>query len=218
MKFEGVIFDLDGTLLDTIDDISDSMNLVLKKRGFKIHTVEFYKSAVGAGTEKLVIDSLPENVRDEKTIKECLKELKENYSRMWANKTKPYPGIKKLLKDLNQKKIPLSVLSNKDDRFTKEIVKHFFPDVKFEFVFGSREGVPKKPSPEVPLYIAEKTDIPPHKYIFVGDSAFDMLTAKNAGMLPVGVSWGFKNVESLIESGAGYILKEPSELLNFFRK
>ncbi len=218
LKFKAVIFDLDGTLLDTIEDISDSMNLVLEKRGFKTHTIEFYKSAVGAGTEKLVVDSLPESARDEETIKECLKELKENYSRMWANKTKPYPGIEELLKDLNLKRIPLSILSNKDDRFTKEIVKHFFPDVKFEFVFGSREGIPKKPSPEVPLYIAEKTSISPKEYIFVGDSAFDMLTAKNAGMFPVGVSWGFKPVESLIKSGAEIIINSPPEILKLFRK
>ncbi len=214
-KFKAVIFDLDGTLLDTIEDIKDSMNLVLRRRGFKTHSVDFYKSAVGQGTEMLVIDSLPEDKRSEELIKECLKELKENYSKMWANKTKPYPGIVELLRELNLRKIPLSILSNKDDRFTKSIVEHFFPDFKFEFVFGSREGVPKKPSADVPLYIAKKTGIEPKDYIFVGDSSFDMLTAKNSGMFPLGVSWGFKSVDSLLESGAKAIINQPLELLNF---
>ncbi len=212
-KFKGFIFDLDGTLLDTIEDIKDSMNQVLERRGFPTYDTKFYKEAVGQGTEKLVIDSLPEDKRDEKTVKECLFELKENYSKNWANKTKPYKGIPELLKELQKRDMIISILSNKDDRFTKDMVKYFFPNFKFAFVYGSREGIPKKPSPVVPLEIAKKTGIPPENYVFVGDSSFDMETGKNAKMFTIGVSWGFKTVESLIKSGADLIVEKPSQIL-----
>jgi len=212
-NFKGFIFDLDGTLLDTIEDIKNSMNLVLEKRGFPVHNTEFYKKAVGEGTEKLVIDSLPEDKRDEKTVKECLYELKENYSKMWANKTKPYEGIPEILNTLINKGIIVSILSNKDDKFTKAMVKYFFPNYNFAFVFGSRDGIPKKPSPEVPLYIAEKTEIPPDQYAFVGDSSFDIQTGKNANMFSIGVSWGFKPIETLVESGADLIVETPDQIL-----
>ncbi len=212
-NFKAFIFDLDGTLLDTIEDIKNSMNLVLEKRGFPVHNTEFYKKAVGEGTEKLVIDSLPEDKRDEKTVKECLYELKENYSKMWANKTKPYEGIPEILNTLINKGIIVSILSNKDDKFTKAMVKYFFPNYNFAFVFGSRDGIPKKPSPEVPLYIAEKTEIPPDQYAFVGDSSFDIQTGKNANMFSIGVSWGFKPIETLVESGADLIVETPDQIL-----
>ena len=216
-KFKGIIFDLDGTLLDTIEDIKDSMNEVLQKRGFPTYDTEFYKDAVGQGTEMLVIDSLPEDKREEKLIKECLRELKENYSKNWANKTKPYKGIVETLKELESRGIILNILSNKDDRFTREMVKYFFPDFKFAFVFGSRDGIPKKPSPAVPLEIAKKTDLSPENYIFVGDSSFDIQTGKNAGMFTVGVGWGFKSVESLIENGADLIVEEPKQILSIIK-
>ncbi len=212
-ELKAFIFDLDGTLLDTIEDIKDSMNLVLEKRGFPVHNTEFYKEAVGEGTEKLVIDSLPEDKRDEKTVKECLYELKENYSKMWANKTSPYEGIPEILNTLINKGIIVSILSNKDDKFTKAMVKYFFPDYNFAFVFGSRDGLPKKPSPEVPLYIAEKTGILPENYAFVGDSSFDIKTGKNANMFSIGVSWGFKPIETLVESGAELIVETPDQIL-----
>ena len=216
-EIKGFIFDLDGTLLDTIEDIKDSMNLVLERRGFPVHDTAFYKDAVGEGTEKLVIASLLENQRDEKTVKECLYELKENYSKMWANKTKPYEGIEELLSELFKRGKSISILSNKDDRFTKEMVSYYFPNFKFDFVFGSRDGIPKKPSPQVALYISEKTGIPPHNYAFIGDSGFDIQTGKNAGMFSVGVSWGFKTIESLIENGADLIVEKPHQILTLIK-
>ena len=211
-KYKAVIFDLDGTLLDTIDDIAISANTVLKRHGFPIHKTREYKLFVGEGMETLVYKILPREKRSRSFIKKIIKEIRLEYSKNWNKNTKIYSGILDLLNFLQLKKIKMSVLSNKPDNFTKLMVKHFFPNIKFSFVLGTRTGVPKKPDPTVSLQIAKKLNIKPQDIVYLGDTNTDMKTAKNSGMFAVGALWGFRTKSELIKNGAKLLIKKPMEL------
>jgi phosphoglycolate phosphatase len=215
--FKAIIFDLDGTLLDTVDDISDSANSVLKRYNFSTYTPAQYKLFVGDGMETLVSRLLPKNKKNNKQlIKKIVSEIKVEYAKNWNKKTKIYPGIKSLLSTLSKKGIKMCVLSNKPEKFTKLMVQHFFPKTKFEFVFGARDGVPKKPDPALALKIVKNLNLFPSEFIYLGDTKTDMQTATNAGMVAVGVLWGFRTKKELIKSGAKFVVRYPREVLNFF--
>lgn len=218
MKYEAIIFDLDGTLLDSIDDLADSMNAVLKRSSFPVHDTDSYRYFVGTGLTNLVRKALPEQFRTGDNIKKYTAEMAKEYEARWDKKTRPYEGIIGTLNALSVIGVRMSVLSNKSHRFTEKIVAKLLPANCFEYVFGDREGVPKKPDPAGALEISSLMKVPPECFLYVGDSDTDMITAVSAGMYPAGVKWGFREPDELIRAGAKTILEKPQELLAFFRK
>ncbi|WP_218597850.1 HAD family hydrolase [Polaribacter sp. NJDZ03] len=212
MKYKAVIFDLDGTLVNSIKDIADAMNIVLKKREYPTYNYETYKTFVGSGVKSLVIKALPDAKPKTEEVEECLIDMMQVYSEVCTNKTKPYEGILELLEALKTKNIKVSVLSNKEDTLTKKISAFLLPDY-LSPVLGLKVEVDKKPNPKVALEICEEIQVKPEETIFVGDTDVDILVAKNANMLPVGVSWGFRDKKGLIEGGATHILEHPLDLL-----
>ncbi|HON11706.1 MAG TPA: HAD family hydrolase [Chitinispirillaceae bacterium] len=214
MKFKAAIFDLDGTLLNTLQDIADSMNEVLKNNGFPQHEAEAYKLFVGEGMRTLVRKVLPEKERVDTVIEKCLSEMRRTYGSGWAEKTRPYDGIESMLKWLKENGLRLSVLSNKPHEFTLKSIRHFFEESIFEIVLGAGK-FPDKPDPASAIYISEQMGIPPSQFIYLGDSGIDMATATGAGMFAVGVLWGFRGREELTLSGANLLVSSPGELIEF---
>jgi phosphoglycolate phosphatase len=213
MKFQAVIFDLDGTLLDTLADIAASMNTVLEKFGFPAHPVDAYRYFTGGGMETLVKLSLPENHRDKLTVGKCLAADKKEYRKRWRNNTKPYPGIPELLDELEKLRLPKAVLSNKPDEFTRIMVKTLLSRWSFSSVCGEQPETPRKPDPSAALRIARRLKIPPQNFLYLGDSSTDMQTADSAGMYAVGVLWGFRTADELLANGAKTLLKTPLDVL-----
>ena len=213
-KFKAVIFDLDGTLLDSIEDLADSMNAVLAKAGYPVHDLQSYKYFVGNGMKNLVINALPPEHRNEDTIKIYTQKMKEEYAKRWNVKTRPYEGIPELLDALETMGMDMAVLSNKPDNFTKIIVEELLPKWKFSVVFGERTSVPRKPDPTGALEIAHILNLKPHEVLYLGDTGTDMKTAVSAGMYAVGALWGFREKDELLENGAKVIIQNPLELLN----
>jgi phosphoglycolate phosphatase len=214
MHFKAVLFDMDGTLVNSVDDVADSMNLVLASNNLLIHPTSEYIQWIGDGMENLVISALPANYRDDSFVKKCVAEMKTNYDKMWMNKTHLYAGIAELLSALREFKIKLAVLSNKPHRFTQIIADKLLAEWNFDVVMGLNEGIPRKPDPTSALEIANQMNLNPKHFLYVGDTATDIQTAINAGMYPVGVSWGYRSTNSLIESGAKEIIYTPNELLS----
>ncbi|MDR1520466.1 MAG: HAD family hydrolase [Planctomycetota bacterium] len=212
MRYRGVVFDFDGTLLDTLEDLADSVNQVLAERGLPIHPVDPYRYFVGDGMENLVCRAAPPGT-DDAEVKTLAKRLTDVYAAGWARKTRPYDGIVPLLAELRRRRLALALLSNKPDHFTKIMASHYFGASAFDLVFGAREGVPKKPDPAAALEIAEKLRIAPADFLYFGDTNTDMRTGLAAGMMTIGVSWGFRPVAELLEAGAVAILNHPGEAL-----
>ncbi|HHV97247.1 MAG TPA: HAD family hydrolase [Clostridiaceae bacterium] len=213
-QFKAVIFDLDGTLLDTIEDLADSMNAVLAEAGYPLHGIQSYKYFVGKGMKNLVYNALPPEHRNEETIKVFTQKMKEEYAKRWNVKTRPYDGIPELLDILEVKRIDKAVLSNKPDNFTKIIIKELLPKWKFAVVFGERDSIPRKPDPTGALEIAHILNLKPHEILYLGDTGTDMKTAVSAGMYAVGALWGFREKDELIANGAKVVIEHPLELLN----
>jgi len=214
MKFKAVVFDLDGTLLDTIDDLTDSANAVLAASGFPTHSAEAFKYYVGDGVRSLVARMLPEGHRDEITIESSLAAFRMEYGLHWADKTMHYKGIPQLLNALAEKNIKMTILSNKADEFTQLVVKKLLPDWKFEAVFGESPAIPKKPDPSGACKIASLLGIPAGEFLYLGDTNVDMKTAVLAGMYPVGALWGFRKSDELVEGGARVLIPRPETLLD----
>lgn len=208
-----VIFDLDGTLLDTLADLADSGNAVLAALGLPQHQKDAYRYFVGLGIEELVRRMLPEDRRDPATIQEAGALTASEYKRRWKDKTRPYDGVLELLKGLRERGLPASVLSNKPQHYTDLTVDEFFPGRPFRFVRGARPEVPNKPHPAGALALAKELNLTPGTIVFVGDTATDMKTARGAGMLPVGALWGFRDEAELRENGALHIIARPADLL-----
>jgi len=217
MNFKGVIFDLDGTLINSLEDLADSMNSVLQKFNYPIHPLQAYKHFIGNGIRNLVYKTLPEANRDEATIYECYNLMIEVYRNNAVNKTKLYDGICELLDELVSRKMKLAVFSNKADEFTKLIVQALLPKWNFEAIVGFSIEEYKKPNPFVAIQISEKFGISPEDIIYVGDSGVDMQTANNAGMYAVGALWGFRTKEELKSNGAKYLLNNPLDLIKIFK-
>jgi len=213
MNNKAVVFDLDGTLLDTLEDIAESMNNVLQKRGFPIHPLGAYRNFIGDGARMLINRSLPAGERIEKIIAECSASFKEEYLRNWNKTTKPYDGIVKTLDELVKNKLKLAVLSNKPDIFTKMCVNEFLDSHKFQVVLGQRDDIPPKPDPTGAKLIADHLRIEPGHILYIGDSGVDMKTAIYAGMVPIGVLWGFRPKEELIKNGAKAVISSPQEII-----
>lgn len=217
MKYKGVIFDLDGTLVNSLEDIADAMNKVLINLNYPTHSYESYQYFIGSGLRNLVSKSLPETHNHEQHIDKCYQLMIEEYTNNCTRKTKAYEGIALLLDHLISNKIKLSVFSNKSDELTKKITADLFPDI-FENVVGLRIEELKKPNPSEALAICESLGLKTEEIIFVGDSGIDMQTAVNADMLAVGVSWGYRPEEELIASGAKYVINHPLDLMKIIRQ
>jgi len=215
MKCEAVIFDMDGTLLDSLSDIADSMNFVLESMGFPIHKVADYRKFVGNGIGVLVRRVLPEEIRDEKVIENCVEHMREVYSKHWADKTKTYVGIPELLNGLTMNNTKMAILSNKPDDFTKIMAGKLLGLWTFDVVAGQKPSIPGKPDPQAALEIAGQLGVNPGRCFFLGDTNVDMITASAAGMFPVGVLWGFRGREELLASGAKLLLNKPPDLLEY---
>lgn len=213
MPYQAVLFDLDGTLLDTLADLGNAMNRVLAARGLPIHPLEAYRYFVGEGARLLATRTLPENLRDEATIAACLVDFRADYDRHWQVETKPYPGVTDLLDALTARGLKLAVLSNKPHDFSQRCVRELLPRWIFNPVLGLRETVPRKPDPAGAFEIAACLNIPPANFLYLGDTATDMQTARAAGMLPVGALWGFRAAGELTENGAEVLVEAPLELL-----
>jgi len=213
MKFKAVIFDLDGTLLDTIDDISDAVNGALVQLDCPKHAVDEYKIMVGEGLTSLIVEALPEDRRDQKTIDEALRLTREGYGKAFGRKTKPYDGITELLTEVAKRGVKMAILSNKPDKYTKRDADEYLSGIKFVYVAGAKDDVPKKSDPAAALEIVNKLGVNASECLFVGDSDIDMKTAVNAGMYPVGVLWGFRGAGELKTSGAKKLIGKPKDLL-----
>jgi len=217
MGYNGVIFDLDGTLLDTLQDLADSMNQVLAERGLPTHPTESFRRFVGNGVAKLVSRALPPGKRSEAVTSDCLKAFLNEYDRNWNRKTHPYSGVPKLLDDLTERKIPMAVFTNKLQDFAERCIREFLSEWRFASILGQRDGLPGKPDPTGALEIAAQLNVPAQEFLYLGDSDVDMKTALNAGMVPVGALWGFRTEKELREAGAVRLISRPEELLDVVR-
>lgn len=209
-----IVFDLDGTLLDTLDDLADASNMVLEECGYPQHPVEAYKYFVGDGLRVLMERIIPEDA-SQTDVDHCCDLFNTIYSRCWDNKSAPYAGIEEMLHQLRRSGARLTVLSNKPHQFTEIYIERFFQEHRFEVVFGQREGVNKKPDPAGALEIAELMGVSPAECMYVGDTAVDMQTGKAAGMFTVGVLWGFRDIEELQQNKADMIVKRPMEIVEY---
>jgi len=212
-KYTGIIFDLDGTLADTLDDIAGSMNRVLDAHNYPVRPVNDYKLLVGRGLDNLVRQALPAEARQPDIIKCCLKEMMDDYDHNCLVTTHLYEGIHELLSALAEIDIKIAVFSNKAEPLTLKIVSQLMPGMPFVKVAGARPDMPKKPDPAGALMICEIMKASPGEIVYTGDSDVDMMTAINAGMYPVGVSWGFRNREELMQNGAAVLVDNPLEIL-----
>ena len=215
MKCLAVIFDLDGTLLDTLADIADAMNAALEKMGFPAHDTAAYRYLTGDGARVMAERSHPAAARDPLTVESCIREFRSEYDRRWGTKTRPYPGIPELLSELSRRGLEFSVLSNKLEEFVRRAVRDFFPGFKFSPVLGAKPGLPPKPDPAGALDIARELGVAPARIVYLGDTGVDMLTAVRAGMFPVGALWGFRDEKELRENGARAVINSPRELLRY---
>jgi phosphoglycolate phosphatase len=214
MKFEGVIFDLDGTLLNTLEDIADAMNKVLIECSFPIHNYEEYKLFIGSGIRNLVLMALPESVRNEKFIDVCFKKMFAIYGDNCLIKTRLYDGVAEMLDALTDKGIKIAILSNKADALTQFIVKNLFAKWTFTAVLGERTDVPRKPNPAGALEVIKIFGCTPENILYLGDSGVDMQTATVANVYAVGALWGFRSKEELLHNGAKHLVEHPMELLS----
>lgn len=211
--FRGCVFDLDGTLLDTLADIGNAANAVLQQHGFPPHPLPAYRLFVGEGVRVLLTRALPREHRDEATLNACLASMQVEYQRHLNRTARPYTGIPELLSTLRERGIKLAVLSNKPDEFTARCVSEFFGTGCFDPIIGLRSGRPRKPDPSGALEIAGLWKVPPPEILYLGDSGTDMQTACAAGMVPVGVLWGYRDEAELRATGARRLLRHPAELL-----
>jgi phosphoglycolate phosphatase len=209
-----VLFDLDGTLLDTIEDLAACMNAAVAAAGLATRPVEEHKRMVGDGVANYVLRALGEDRRgDTKLIERVTAEYRGLYRQHWADFTRAYDGVEELLEALVAKDVVLAVLSNKPDLFTREMVRHFFPGIPFAAVEGAKEGSPLKPDPAAALAIARQVALAPEQFAYVGDTNTDMQTARAAGMLAVGALWGFRGRTELEAAGAQVVIERPGELM-----
>lgn len=215
MRFSGVIFDLDGTLLDTIEDIGLTMNLVFGRRGFPPFSIADCMRMVGDGMEVLVRRALPGGSGDEALVDEIVQEYREAYGLAWRDHSRPYPGVPELLEGLKARGVRSAVLSNKSHPFTEIMTRELLP-FDFDAVLGALPGVPFKPDPSAALRIASDIGLPPAGFVFVGDTDIDMETARAAGMYPAGALWGFRDAANLNAGGAEVLLASPGDLLRLF--
>ena len=207
--YKAVLFDLDGTLTDTLADIAAAMNHALQAHGLPTWPEADYRYLVGDGAKTLALRCVRERTDLADSVRQA---YQAQYEAHQLDRTAPYAGIPAMLSALAEQGLILTVLSNKPDADTKRIVQHFFPDVPFALVRGQVEGVPVKPDPAGALAVARAVGVPPEEFLYLGDTAVDMRCALAAGMHPVGALWGFRTREELLESGARWLASSPDDL------
>lgn len=209
---QAYLFDLDGTLIDSLADIAASVNRMLEARGHPRRDEELFRQMVGDGMAKLVERALPEQARDAETIQAGVEEYRADYEQHWREQTRPYEGIVELLGTLKARGFKLGVGSNKSHRFTVPMTEHFFGKDTFDIILGARPEVPRKPAPDAAHEVAALWGLPTSEIAYVGDSGIDMDFAKNSGMRAIGVRWGFRGEKELQEHGADVLISHPCEL------
>ena len=215
MRFKAAVFDLDGTLTDTLQDIAAAMNRSLRLHGLEEFPVDDYRYLVGDGARMLSIRA----VRGRTELAEPVRrEYQAYYQDHTLDTTRPYEGVPELLRALTDMGIRVCVRSNKPHADTCGVVRHFFPQIPFAVVRGQVEGVPVKPDPTGALMIARELGVCPEEIVYLGDTSVDMQTACAAGMYPVGVTWGFRTAEELLANGAALLLDHPQNLLGYVTK
>ncbi|MCC6396021.1 MAG: HAD family hydrolase [Bacteroidetes bacterium] len=212
-RYTSVVFDLDGTLLDTLDDLADSVNTVLEERGWPLHAVDAYRYFVGDGAATLIHRVLPADRRTPEEESICLGRFRAVYAQKWNNKTRPYPGVEDMLAALAAGGVRMAVLSNKPHDATEQCVRELLSGTRFDVIQGQDAQIPKKPAPDGALRIAAMLGVEPREILYLGDTATDMQTAVRAGMVPIGALWGFRTAEELSQHGARRLIRHPAELL-----
>jgi phosphoglycolate phosphatase len=205
---------LDGTLLDTLEDIAEAANVALARGGHPQHAVDAFRYFVGEGVHVLFARALPADARTPEVIQQCADVFREVYRERWDVHTRPYPGIAELLAELVKRSVRMAVLSNKPHEATVRCIEKMLGDFPFEVVLGQRDGTPRKPDPAGAWEIADAMQLSPANFAFLGDTATDMETAVRANMHPLGVLWGFRPREELLEHGAKTLIAQPRELLD----
>lgn len=211
MQYDTIIFDLDGTLLNTLEDLRDSLNAILIQNGFPQRSLEEVRRFVGNGVKTLIRLSVPDTCSDEQ-VEQLLIQFKEHYGRNMQNKTRPYDGIMELLLDLQRFNYKLGIVSNKFDAAVKSLAKSYFGDL-IPVAIGETDQVKRKPAPDSVFEAMRQLGSDPKQTIYVGDSETDVRTAKNAGLPCIGVTWGFRSRQVLRDEGADYLIDTPKELL-----
>jgi phosphoglycolate phosphatase len=212
--FQAIIFDLDGTLLNTLADIAESVNRTLAEYHFPVHPIDAYKYFIGNGWKILVTRALPESRRSEQLIAECVARSMKTYKDNWNRQTRLYEGIPELLDNLEKKQLPLAVLSNKPHNFMLKCVDWYLNKWKFKALIGQSDDFPLKPDPASALEVARRIGLSPAAFLFVGDSAEDIKTAEAAAMHSVGVIWGFREPKELEEAGCRTLVDHPLDILS----
>lgn len=210
-KIAAVLFDLDGTLADTLSDLANATNFALTQLGCPRHPIEKYRCMVGDGARTLCMRALPPDKQDR--VEEAVRWMRQHYEAHCFDKTRLYSGIPELVAALGARGYKLAVLSNKPDDFTKRMIAHYFQPSPFDIVCGQLPDVPLKPDPTAALQIAEKLKVPPTQWLYLGDTNTDMRTARAAGMRGVGALWGFRERNEFVESGAEFLVATPAEVL-----
>lgn len=213
MRFKSLMFDLDGTLLDSLTDLGQSMNTVLNQMGFRGHPLDAYRHFIGDGLKALVRRALPPECDSDALVADAFEAMQNEYAARWFENTRPYAGIDALLEHCERKKLKLAVLSNKPHRFACTMVSALLPRPNFELVWGARSLYAPKPDPAGALAAAAELGEHPADIIYLGDSPMDMQAAGSAGMYAVGVLWGFRSAEELIAAGARVLVRRPADLL-----
>ena len=214
MERVGLLFDLDGTLLDTLEDLYLGANGALKELGLPPRTRQEVRAFVGNGARRLMELSLP-GLPTDPGVDQALEAFQRIYGRICREHTAPYPGVLEALQQLRREGYPMAVVSNKPDADTKRVVAHFFPEIPWAVVRGQVEGVPVKPDPAGALAVAAEMQLQPGDFLYLGDTAVDMKTALAAGMHPVGARWGFRTAQELRDSGAAFVAETPQDVLKW---
>lgn len=210
-----VIFDLDGTLLNTLEDLRNAVNAALELRGLPPRSTEEVRKFVGNGIRNLMCRALPAGTADME-IDAALADFKQHYAAHIHDCTVPYDGVPELIDSLHRQGIRIGVLSNKIDSASQQLIQHFFPD-KIDVVFGEHAGIPRKPYPTSCRMVMEQLGVKPEEVLYVGDSGVDMQTANNAGLTAVGVTWGFRDREDLLRNGADMLADVPGQIVNMLK-
>jgi len=211
MRFKAVIFDLDGTLLNTLEDIVDSVNQVLIGYGLDTNQIEYYKLRIGRGAQNLIRQASCGNLDDSK-IDDAVREFQRIYAKRFNLKTEKYDGIEDLLTWLDKKGIFYAVLSNKPHNLTNKIIRHYFPHRNFSAIIGQQTGIPLKPDPTQVIKIISHIKCKAEEVVFIGDSGIDMETAHNAGTFALGILWGYREQSELVKYGANALAHTPKDI------